>query len=643
TSGAISTPDLEVSLADFNNDGLLDILITGLKDYLLLNQGDLQFKSNENPFGFKNASSAAVGDLDNDGYLDCYIAFGAPDSPSVFADETWLNFGGTNNHFKLSLSGTQSNKSGIGSQVLLYGPWGMQTRWQNSGVAYGITNSLNIHFGLADHEVIDSLVINWPSGLSDKYVNLDVNDHYIATEGECVEKILDISYSALEIDCDNDTILLTGNNTSGELQWTNGDTLREIQITTPGYFQAESRSACRNVSPIIKLTALESPEVPILNYSQDLILCENDQVVLSTILDTDVLWSTDSVAANITIEHPGPYFASSYNACDTINSDTIWVEFLNQDYEDETIILDSIQDYPLNVPGEEITWFRDSTGTEIIMLGNDILVENIKNDTTVYFQNQATRDIPSFTGGKDIASSEEKYGSDEVRAGMYLTVHQKIRLLSFQTIAEVPGVRKILFGKFGESNVIGETYFAEKGHNFIQTDIILEPGNYAVGTGYNVDELGTVSPRLLVSDSNVNYPYEIDHLLTIDDSFFGEDHYFYYYDLEVEAYSEPCFSDIFAVEFLLDTTTSITYISESDGDVFVFPNPATNILNVALGTYSNGQVDIISLQGSRLMSERYSIDSGEMIELDISSLDSGVYLIRLTGNGKAYYGRFIKL
>ncbi|MBT8191322.1 MAG: VCBS repeat-containing protein, partial [Bacteroidia bacterium] len=128
TSGAISTPDLEVSLADFNNDGLLDILITGVKDYLLLNQGDLQFNSNDNPFGFKNASSAAIGDLDNDGYLDCYIAFGAPDSPSVFADETWLNFGGTNNHFKLSLSGTQSNQSGIGSQVLFYGPWGMQTR-----------------------------------------------------------------------------------------------------------------------------------------------------------------------------------------------------------------------------------------------------------------------------------------------------------------------------------------------------------------------------------------------------------------------------------------------------------------------------------------------------------------------------------
>ena len=44
-------------------------------------------------------------------------------------------------------------------------------------------NSLTVHFGLADAELIDSLVIRWPSGLTDIFTSVAVNTYYEAEEG----------------------------------------------------------------------------------------------------------------------------------------------------------------------------------------------------------------------------------------------------------------------------------------------------------------------------------------------------------------------------------------------------------------------------------------------------------------------------
>ena len=58
---AILTPDLQVSISDFNNDGLQDILIAGQEDYLLVNQGSLSFSVDPNPFGNLRSSTFALG------------------------------------------------------------------------------------------------------------------------------------------------------------------------------------------------------------------------------------------------------------------------------------------------------------------------------------------------------------------------------------------------------------------------------------------------------------------------------------------------------------------------------------------------------------------------------------------------------
>ena len=48
---------------------------------------------------------------------------------------------------------------------------------------YGSQNDYEIHFGLGDYSVADTLVIRWPSGQIDVHTGVLANTHWVATEG----------------------------------------------------------------------------------------------------------------------------------------------------------------------------------------------------------------------------------------------------------------------------------------------------------------------------------------------------------------------------------------------------------------------------------------------------------------------------
>ncbi|MBN1154329.1 VCBS repeat-containing protein, partial [candidate division KSB1 bacterium] len=158
---------------DFDNDGDLDLFVSNRFDennFLYMNNGDGTFTENTsscitNDKG--NSTGCASSDFDLDGDLDICIANWSP----AGNQKNWLyvNNGNDNNYINIRCIGIISNSSAIGVKIRLkaniYGNSSWQLRELSAAAGYCAQNSLRAHFGLGDATTIDSIKIEWPSGI----------------------------------------------------------------------------------------------------------------------------------------------------------------------------------------------------------------------------------------------------------------------------------------------------------------------------------------------------------------------------------------------------------------------------------------------------------------------------------------------
>ena len=123
------------------------------------------------------ARGLAVGDLDGDGRQEIVIV-NMNRTPSLLHNRTR---GG--NFLNVAVSGTKSNRSGIGARIIVTAGGRKRVSEVTSGASYYSNNSLVSHFGLGGVSTVDALEIRWPSGLVQKWSALAVNQKVIVTEG----------------------------------------------------------------------------------------------------------------------------------------------------------------------------------------------------------------------------------------------------------------------------------------------------------------------------------------------------------------------------------------------------------------------------------------------------------------------------
>ena len=113
---------------------------------------------------------SAYGDIDNDGDLDILLT--TSNGPA----HLYKNDGGNrNNWLKIQLVGNKSNKNGIGTRIQITSAIGTQTRTLKSGSSYCSQSELTVIFGSKDDTVVNTLKVEWPSGIVDTHKNIKVN------------------------------------------------------------------------------------------------------------------------------------------------------------------------------------------------------------------------------------------------------------------------------------------------------------------------------------------------------------------------------------------------------------------------------------------------------------------------------------
>jgi ASPIC and UnbV/FG-GAP-like repeat/FG-GAP repeat len=199
---------------DFDNDGFRDIIITNgfpkdltdhdfiafreksfayaskkevlskipqvkLKHYAFHNMGNATFSDVTDDWGLITpsfANGAAYADLDNDGKLDLVI--------SNINDEAFIyknNSGGKSNYLTIKLMGDSLNRNGLGTWIELYYAGKQQVYEQTPYRGYLSTMQMDPHFGLGKTSKIDSMIVKWPDGKEQVFLNVKTNQRMTVT------------------------------------------------------------------------------------------------------------------------------------------------------------------------------------------------------------------------------------------------------------------------------------------------------------------------------------------------------------------------------------------------------------------------------------------------------------------------------
>ena len=119
----------------------------------------------------------AYGDFDRDGDLDLLITTNNGPAYLYRTDQT-----GGNRSIRIRLLGTKSNRDAIGAVLKIFHGSTSQSCLVKGGSSYLSQSELPVTFGLGKRDKVDRLVIEWPSGRTEEYKNLEAGRPY-----ECVE------------------------------------------------------------------------------------------------------------------------------------------------------------------------------------------------------------------------------------------------------------------------------------------------------------------------------------------------------------------------------------------------------------------------------------------------------------------------
>lgn len=622
---------IESQIEDFDNDGFQDIILTGDREIFFRNNGNMTFTQYDNTVLPGDLGSFATGDLNHDGFIDIYACYNSIYvNPGSTDDEIFLNNGNTNHWITFNLLGTVSNNGAIGANIKIYTALGTQVREVRAGESYGTENAFNLHFGLGVNTTVDSAIIRYPSGITNKLYNLAADQFVSNVEtGGCTIQSGNISYTGSTTICPGQHLTLTAPAGYTYL-WVDGSTNQTYDATNSGSYSVQiSNGSCSVNCPSIQIFN-DSQNAPVISTSDPLKVCLGTPVILTSSSAASYNWSNGETTQSITVTQAGSYNVSvpGTGACPFLGSNDIVVNEI--DVTEPTGTDDYIPSgltATLNASGTDVHWFDLATAGTELGAGNTYTTAPLNSTTIFYAENRISWGGGSGAVGDLYHSGTQLFSSgNTTNASIDFDADSAVILNTVKVITDAAATRRfVLLDNIG--NIVDSLSV------YIPLDSTVVSLNFNVpaGTGYSLTtdatinnaNLGYNAPRFERSNTpgTGNYPYVLAGFVTLTGNNQNNGYYYYFYDMHFEKPMYTCISNRVAVTAFI--TTGISTVDASIG-VNIFPNPSDGLFTIQ-SNFNYNKVEVLDLLGRKILANNFHIN-----QLNLEGFSKGTYILQLT-------------
>ncbi|MDG2343711.1 MAG: S8 family serine peptidase [Flavobacteriales bacterium] len=292
--------------------------------------------------------------------------------------------------------------------------------------------------------------------------------------------------------------------------------------------------------------------------------------------------------------------------------------------EGDSILLESVNETNLQ-------WYSGQNELEGFHNGNSYSIGPISADTSIY--------VTYFSDTSCLQLGPRNFPSNGFNTNTYsflvFDVYKKLILQSVDVKAVGTEDREIIILDSNENIVFQKTFaFDNDGVVTLELNASLYPGNsYKIGLSPGSDI------NLYRTSSNVNFPYVIDDVLSINKSketatISTTLKYYYFFNWKV--CDDICESQREEIKITLDDCKGI----ESLDDISLFPNPNYGNFTFRVPKGSEGSWMILNQLG-QVLTEQTFVTQAESVPINVFGFSQGVYYLSVEINQQIITKKFV--
>jgi hypothetical protein len=376
------------------------------------------------------------------------------------------------------------------------------------------------------------------------------------------------------------------------------------------------------------------------------VVCPGDIVALnvpSSSSDNSFLWSTGETTESINITEPGDYSVVITNEfCDSEVTSNFTIEESGMAAplvdgatinEGESAVLEAVSDYGVNWYDENATLLGSGT----------TFTTPILYDDATYFA--STFDMSGSTSvGPLEHEGENEYSGSGTNGYIEFDALGDFVLNSVDVYTNQPGERIIVLLDSDGNTLEEHAEFVpnsdDEPHTIVLDFDIPEGNNYRLTTDADLNEdlFGDGNPQLKRTDGDdaeLSYPYVLEGVVSLNESPYGIDWYYYFYNWGVVS---PVECHMVPVEVSVGGVS----VSENNLNLDVYPNPTVGVVSIDIVLDKTSVVDLalVNVLGETVFSDRETTKSLSR-EVGLGGLSKGVYVLSVVVDGEKHIQKVV--